>query len=303
MQFYSFQNGLQPLGEQPPEKWEHLLAVLEPAELAEAKLPETFAPPAAREGAHESQMCVLRADRNGVSGHIHVPPRGNQAARRFSFTWSQGSVLIVDHDRAAGRCIDVILAGREHDIGGADRFFADLLLTLIRDDLPGLEQIETRLANLEREVLEDRTASFIHRMSVIRRELSRENRFYMQLADFGSSLLEEAEDLFDRRSVRRMNCFLRRVDVLRGEAELLREYAMQISGEYQSQVDIAQNRVMQLLTIVTTIFLPLSLIAGWYGMNFNMPELRWSGGYPAVVLLAVVIVAALIVFFKRKKWF
>ena len=85
--------------------------------------------------------------------------------------------------------------------------------------------------------------------------------------------------------------------------ERLREYAMQVSGEYQSQVDIAQNRVMQLLTIVTTIFLPLSLIVGWYGMNFDMPELSWEYGYPVVIVLAVVIVAVLIRYFKRKKWF
>ena len=77
-----------------------------------------------------------------------------------------------------------------------------------------------------------------------------------------------------------MNYFLRRVEALKNETERLREYAMQVSGEYQSQVDIAQNRVMQLLTIVTTIFLPLSLIVGWYGMNFDMPELSWEYGYP-----------------------
>lgn len=55
---------------------------------------------------------------------------------------------------------------------------------------------------------------------------------------------------------------------------MLHEYATQISSEYQAQVDIDQNRVMKVLTIVTAIFLPLSLIAGWYGMNFpNMPLL------------------------------
>ena len=85
---------------------------------------------------------------------------------------------------------------------------------------------------------------------------------------------------------------------------MLREYASQISSEYQAQVDITQNRVMKLLTIVTTIFLPLSLIAGWYGMNFtNMPELHWALGYPAVIFAAVLIVAGLILYFRRKKWF
>ena len=67
---------------------------------------------------------------------------------------------------------------------------------------------------------------------------------------------------------------------------MLREYASQVSSEYQAQVYIAQNRIMKLLTVVTTVCMPLSLIAGWYGMNFmNMPELHWAYGYPAVIAL------------------
>lgn len=212
-------------------------------------------------------------------------------------------MLIVDHDRVVANCLDAIRAMRPHNADGADNFLADLLLTLVRDDLAALEQLEERITNLEQEVLADNTDRFIHRMSAIRKEVSRADRFYAQLADFGASLLEEADDLFDKRSTRRMNYFLRRVEALKNETERLREYAMQVSGEYQSQVDIAQNRVMQLLTIVTTIFLPLSLIVGWYGMNFDMPELSWEYGYPVVIVLAVVIVAVLIRYFKRKKWF
>ena len=210
--------------------------------------------------------------------------------------------------------ISFSLAGLEHHPGftlGVSEYhgmayavlYGDLLLTLVRDDLAALEQLEERITNLEQEVLADNTDRFIHRMSAIRKEVSRADRFYAQLADFGASLLEEADDLFDKRSTRRMNYFLRRVEALKNETERLREYAMQVSGEYQSQVDIAQNRVMQLLTIVTTIFLPLSLIVGWYGMNFDMPELSWEYGYPVVIVLAVVIVAVLIRYFKRKKWF
>ena len=95
---------------------------------------------------------------------------------------------------------------------------------------------------------------------------------------------------------------IRRVGTLRSETQMLREYATQISGEYQAQVDILQNRVMKLLTIVTTIFLPLSLIVGWYGMNFDMPELSWEYGYPVIIVVAVAVVVLLVRYFRRKKW-
>ena len=82
-----------------------------------------------------------------------------------------------------------------------------------------------------------------------------------------------------------------------------REYVMQLRDLMQSQLDVRQNRIMTLLTVVTSIFLPLTLIAGWYGMNFRyMPELEWRYGYPLVIVISVAIVAFCLLWFKRKKW-
>ena len=72
---------------------------------------------------------------------------------------------------------------------------------------------------------------------------------------------------------------------------------------YQSQIDIEQNNIMKVFTVVTSIFLPLSLIAAWYGMNFALPEYQWAYGYPFVVSLSVGLVVGLLIFFRKKKWF
>ena len=62
-------------------------------------------------------------------------------------------------------------------------------------------------------------------------------------------------------------------------------------------------RIMTVLTVITSIFLPLTLIAGWYGMNFKyMPELEWRFSYPVVIIVSIAIVAACLTWFKRKKW-
>ena len=76
------------------------------------------------------------------------------------------------------------------------------------------------------------------------------------------------------------------------------------SPTVSAHLDIAQNGVMQLLTIVTTIFLPLTLLVGWYGMNFSgMPELHWKYGYPTIILVSVaVVVLSLWVCKKKKFW-
>ena len=83
----------------------------------------------------------------------------------------------------------------------------------------------------------------------------------------------------------------------------LRESVAQLREAYQSQLSIQQNDLMKIFTVVTAVFLPLTLLAGWYGMNFaNMPQLQWKYGYPAVILVSVGIVAALVIYFKKKKW-
>ena len=68
-------------------------------------------------------------------------------------------------------------------------------------------------------------------------------------------------------------------------------------------MDIKMNRIMTVLTVITAIFMPLTLIVGWYGMNFvTMPELTWKYGYIGVIALCLVIVISGIIWFKRKKW-
>ena len=85
---------------------------------------------------------------------------------------------------------------------------------------------------------------------------------------------------------------------------LLQENVIQLRELYQARLDTAQNSVMMVLTIVTTIFLPLTLLTGWYGMNFkNMPELGWRYGYPLVILIALLIIVLEIIYFKKKKFF
>ena len=79
-------------------------------------------------------------------------------------------------------------------------------------------------------------------------------------SDFGQILTDKERSLWQ--------LYANRVERLHDHVELLREYLVQIRELYQSLIDVQQNKVMSILTVVTTIFLPLTLIAGWYGMNF-----------------------------------
>ena len=90
---------------------------------------------------------------------------------------------------------------------------------------------------------------------------------------------------------------------LQAEAQALREYGIQVRELFQAEIDIRQNRIMRILTIVTTIFLPLPLVAGWYGMNVvHKLELTWKYGYPAVIAVSVLVVLICLWIMKKKKF-
>ena len=83
----------------------------------------------------------------------------------------------------------------------------------------------------------------------------------------------------------------------------LRESVTQVRESYEAEVDISLNTTMKIFTVVTTIFLPLTLIVGWYGMNFDMPEYDWKHGYFFVTVISVVFILTGVLFFRKKKWF
>ena len=80
------------------------------------------------------------------------------------------------------------------------------------------------------------------------------------------------------------------------------EYLEHVREAYEAQIDIEQNKLMKFFTVITSIFLPLTLIAGWYGMNLQMPEFQWAHGYPVVIVLSVAIVGFMVYIFKKNKW-
>lgn len=134
-----------------------------------------------------------------------------------------------------------------------------------------------------------------------RRAMTRLHGFYVQLLDVIEEIQGNLGERLSEEDETGWKMLASRVSRLHGYTENIRENLLQLHELYQAQIDISQNEIMTILTIVTTVFLPLSLLAGWYGMNFpNMPLLNWKYGYLTVIFITLIIIAVEVRYFRKK---
>jgi magnesium transporter len=166
-----------------------------------------------------------------------------------------------------------------------------------------MERYDKELDAMENAILNEDEKIASGRVNEIRSNIRDLRIHYEQLMDLGQEFEENENSFFKQENLRYFRLFLNRMDRLHDTSTAIRDYTMQIRDLYKAHLDIKQNRIMTVLTVVTTIFLPLTLIVGWYGMNFRyMPELEWRWGYPAVIAISILIVLVSLLFFRKKKW-
>ena len=242
---------------------------------------------------------------DSLTGTLSIPNRDKIGSQRhnFSFALDEKGIVLVDDSGYVLEMLRKFSQTKRWRLPGLERFLYDLLETTIGDDLALLEKTEHRLNLIEEAILRDEVKAYPKEMNDIRGDLLDLRVHYEQLIDLGQELEENENGFFKEENLRYYHMFTERVVRLRDIVNGQREYVMQLRDLMQSQLDVKQNRIMTVLTVVTSIFLPLTLIPGWYGMNFRyMPELQWRYGYPAIIVISITIVVLCLAWFKRKKW-
>ena len=173
-----------------------------------------------------------------------------------------------------------------------EKFLYRFLDLLIQEDRKFLENMEFNMSALETRILKERVdAAFINEILLMKKELMYMWNYYDQLIDIGEVLRDNDNEMFPPENVRRFATFTERTMRLSENVKHLKEYAVQLRETHDAMLDYNLNNIMKLFTVITTIFLPLTLIVGWYGMNFaDMPELTWKYGYPGVIVFSVIVV-------------
>jgi magnesium transporter len=186
---------------------------------------------------------------------------------------------------------------------GAD-YLAYCLLDMVVDSyFTILEQQGNRIEQVDEELLGEASPETLATINSLKREITILRRSVWPLREVINNLEKRESSLIQKST----NIYLRDVydhtiQVIE-TVETSRDILSGMVDMYLSTVSNAMNQVMKVLTIIATIFIPLTFIAGIYGMNFaNMPELGWRWGYPASLVAMAVVAIAMVVYFRKKRW-
>ena len=242
---------------------------------------------------------------DSLTGTFRIPDREDLRGKdyRFAFALDEKGIVFIDDSGRAERMIDAICRTKRWREPSLERFLYDFLEQIVDGDLALMERYEDELNAIEDGILAAQDQEGMARVNEIRSDVRALLVHYEQIIDMTQELEENENGFFREENLRYIHLFMNLMARRHDSAASLRDHAMQVRDLYNAQLEVRQNKIMTLLTVVTTIFMPLTLIAGWYGMNFRyMPELGWRLGYPVVIAVSAAVVIFCLVFFKKKKW-
>lgn len=226
----------------------------------------------------------------------------------ISIYFRKNLLVFASDDLNELKVIDKIRLEAEEEKGEKAVFSLERMLQLFFDQLiildsGKLDLMEVEISNMEEIIMTSNNKDYTHEIIAFRKKLMIYKRYYDRLISILEAMEENTNGLFSKNEVRYFRILIDRTRHLLEGVRFLQEYLSQIREAYQAQIDINLNSIMKLSTVITTIFLPLTLIVGWYGMNFNIPEYQFIFGYPLVITVSAVISILIIVYFKKNKWF
>jgi magnesium transporter len=166
-----------------------------------------------------------------------------------------------------------------------------------------LEKLGEKIEDLEEELLKEPTLKTLQTIHSLKREILYFRKQVWPLREVLSALVKDQSNLIeDMTQVFLRDVYDHTIQVI-DTIESLRDVLSGLQDLYLSTISNRMNEVMKVLTMMATIFIPLTFIAGIYGMNFEyMPELKWKWSYPVLWGVLVAIFVSMLIWFKRKRW-
>ena len=249
------------------------------------------------------QYCKIEKYKECIQGTMRIPKgnKGQLTIHNFGFYLTGSELYFVEESHFLMEHFNKMLEG-DYNNYSLRQILLALLEQLLTEDVLYLQKQEEHLSELEEELLKRVPDYFYEMIMKYRKRLNIFHSYYEQLINMCDVMQTSVNIQLMEEEKAEWQLFSNRAERLHDHVEMLREYLVQIRELYQSLIAVKQNQVMSILTVVTTIFLPLTLIVGWYGMNFpNMPEFGWKYAYLAVIIVSITVVVIEVIYFKKKK--
>lgn len=232
----------------------------------------------------------------GIHSHLVRSPQ-------IAVCFDQNNIFFLCENPDALKMVNKIIEEqtKEQQLSNEELLY-HFFMHLLKNDVNYLNDYEILITEVEDRMVAGLQKDCLTKIFAYRKDLLRLKRYYEQLGFIFEELAANENGLLSENGVRLCTILSNRTDRLFSNAVNLRDYIAQVLEAYQSQLDYLQNNLMKIFTVITTIFLPLTLLVGWYGMNFDMPEFHSAYGYPVIIAVSAFIVIMLIILFKRKKW-
>lgn len=248
--------------------------------------------------------CKAEAYAKYIYGSLCVPNRKKLSAApmKLIFYINPYFIVFLDNDGLPDRIIGHMVHRYQEQEMTPEFFLYAFFAEFLTDDIELLEKYENHLFLLEERALAGNIKNLLPNILKARRELACLRNYYEQMEDLARELISNVKHYFDQDSLSILTLLSDRSEQLQDIAQQSIEYCQTLRDFEQAQSDHKQNKTIQFLTILTSIFFPLTVITGWYGMNFTyMPEINTKYGYFIVIAVSAAVIAIELIILKIKK--
>lgn len=232
---------------------------------------------------------------------IHITKQ-NLSKQLFHYYIDDTELLIIDNSDYVINLIEKSINSYEINNNSTLKLFHDLITMVLNQNIPLVNDLENNITILDEIIQNSTNIEHYNQIMSYRRNLLLLSSSYHQLDELIDTIIDSDCSMINDELRTLFRNHVRRIERLSYRVDSLKEYSLQLKEIYDTNIDAKQNRTINLLTILTSIFFPLSLITSWYGMNFtNMPELDNPYSYMIIIIVSLLVVLIELLILKIKK--
>lgn len=260
----------------------------------------------------KSPMALIHSESNYVDvypdfivGSLSIPKKscGDEPDESFAFYLDATKLLFLDDNTGAEKILaNAVGTGVLGDVTPAHCLYF-FMKELLINEYSELGAFEDAMEDYEENLLKRGADIQPEKLVEFRRCTMRFGIHYQQITAIATELSDNENKMLSKTDARSFAHISDLAERLTSRAEMLKEYSLQLHEMQETHISMKQNSIMQVFTIVTVLFAPLTLVTGWFGMNLKLlPGIDWSFMWIALIAVGVTSTTLLLLLFHRKKW-